>query len=79
MQSALHITTTVLPGSRIEISTPELPEGSPVDVFLVLPEAAAPSRRTAIEIIEGLAGNRVFQTPEEVDRHLQQERNAWDR
>jgi len=37
MQSALHITTKVLPGNRIEIQLPSLAEGDEVDVFVVLP------------------------------------------
>jgi len=79
MQSALHITTRVLPGSRIEIADPELREGEAVDVFLVLPDTPSRPRRTAVEIIEALNGRRVFQTPQEVNRYLQQERDSWDR
>ncbi|WP_416670676.1 hypothetical protein [Egbenema bharatensis] len=37
MQSALHITTKVLPGNRIEIQLPALTEGEEVEVFVVLP------------------------------------------
>jgi hypothetical protein len=79
MQSALHIKTTVLPGHRIEVAAPQLKEGAPVDVFLVLPEAEGASRKSALEIIRQLKGHRLFQTPEEVDRHLKEERDAWDR
>lgn len=79
MRSALHITTRVLPGSRIEVSDPDLREGEPVDVFLVLPEPRARPRRSALEIIEALQGRRVFQTPQEVNRYLQEERDSWDR
>jgi hypothetical protein len=79
MQGALHIKTTVLPGRRIEIAAPQLIEGEAVDVFLVLPETAGAPRRTALEIIRGLKGHRLFQSPDEADQHLQQERNAWDR
>ena len=79
VQGALHIKTTVLPGKRIEITADELREGDAVDVFLVLPQPPAPAQRSALAIIESLKGHRLFQTPEEVDRHLQQERDAWDR
>jgi hypothetical protein len=79
MQSALHITTKVLPGGKIEITDPELRVGEPVDVFLVLPEASSRPRRSALEIIEALNGRRVFQTPQEVNRYLQEERDSWDR
>lgn len=37
MQSALHITTKVLPGNRIEVQLPPGSEGQEVDIFIVLP------------------------------------------
>lgn len=37
MQSALHITTKVLPGNKIEVELPSGSEGQEVDVFVVLP------------------------------------------
>jgi hypothetical protein len=37
MQTALRIETTVLPGHRLEISSPELPEGARVEVIVVSP------------------------------------------
>jgi len=79
MQPALHVTTKVLPGNKIEITSPELKEGEPVEVFLVLPAAAAGPQRSVLEIVESLKGHRLFQTPGEVDKYLQQERDSWDR
>jgi mannitol/fructose-specific phosphotransferase system IIA component (Ntr-type) len=40
MQSALHITTKVLRGNRVEVQLPLGSEGQEVDVFIVLPIAA---------------------------------------
>jgi hypothetical protein len=37
MQTALRLTTTVLSGHRIEITAPELPEGSRVDLIVTDP------------------------------------------
>jgi hypothetical protein len=37
MQSALHITTTVLPGNRVEVQLPSGSEDQEVNVFIVLP------------------------------------------
>jgi mannitol/fructose-specific phosphotransferase system IIA component (Ntr-type) len=37
MQSALHITTKVLPGNRVEFQLPSGSEGQEVNVFIVLP------------------------------------------
>ena len=36
MQPALHLTTKVLPGNKIEISAPELLVGNTVEVFVIL-------------------------------------------
>ena len=77
MQSALHIKTKVLAGNKIEIATPDLKEGDPVEVFLVLPETPAAPPRPALEIIEALNGHRLFETPQDVDRDLQGERDSW--
>jgi hypothetical protein len=79
MRSALHVTAKVLPGHKIEISTPELSEGDTVEVFLVLPEPSSPARRSALDLLESLPGQRLFQTAEEADRYLQEERDSWKR
>ena len=77
MPVPLRTETTVLPGHRIEISAPDLPEGARVEVIVV--PAPAPGQRSALEIIEALHGHRLFQTPEQVRRYLQEERESWDR
>lgn len=79
MRPALHIKTTILPGHKIEISTPELSVGETVEVFLVLPEPPAPTRRFALDLLESLPGQRLFKTSEEADRYLQEERDSWER
>lgn len=35
-------------------------------------------RQSAIDIIMSAPGQQIFQTPEEVDRYLQEERDSWD-
>ena len=47
MQSALRMETTVLPGHRLEISAPELPEGTKVEVIVILPEKPKPQAHAA--------------------------------
>lgn len=44
MHTALRLNATVQPGHRIEITAPELPEGSHVDV-IITQESAEPYRR----------------------------------
>jgi hypothetical protein len=47
MQSALHITTKVLPGDRVEIQLPSGSEGQQVNVFIVLSSQSLPSNNAA--------------------------------
>jgi hypothetical protein len=80
MQSALRTETTVLPGHRVEISTPEFPEGARVEVIVILPSAPAPDRTSMLELLQSLPpGPRAFSTWEEYARFLQEEKNAWER
>lgn len=52
MQSALHISTQVLPGKKIEISSPELPVGDEVDVFIIAPKTSIRSCLSVINCLE---------------------------
>ncbi len=80
MQTALRMETTVLPGHRLEISAPELPEGTKVEVIVVLPEKPRPQFASALEFLESLPpGPRAFPTWEEYERHLREEKDAWER
>jgi hypothetical protein len=80
MESALRVQATVLPGHRIEINAPELPEGSKVDVIVLLPDQSAPPRRTILDFLNSLpAGPRSYPSWEEFERRFQEEREAWDR
>ena len=80
MQPALRLETTVLPGHRLEVSAPELPEGVKVEVIVVLPEQPEPRRVSMLEFLESLPpGPRAFPTWEEYEKHLREEKNAWER
>jgi hypothetical protein len=80
MQAALRVQTTILPGHRIEISAPELPEGDTVEVIVLLPARTLPPRRSLLEWLDSLPpGPRSYSTWEEVEQHLQEERDAWER
>ena len=78
MQPALHLTTKVLPGNKIEISAPELLVGNTVEVFVILKDTSSSSRCSAIDLLDKLPGQRLFKTPEEADQYLQEERSAWE-
>lgn len=74
----IHVQTTVLPGHRIEIAAPELTDGSRVDVIVLPWNPASSAHQSALEVIRSLAGHRLFQSPDQVRQHLEQERDAWD-
>ena len=82
MQAALRLETTVLPGHRLEITAPELPEGARVEVIVLLPAKPEPRRISVLEFLESLPPGpspRAFPTWEEYERHLQEEKDSWDR
>lgn len=79
MQSALRIETTILPGHRLEISDPGLPEGATVQVIVLLPEAPVPRRPSVLEILKALPpGPLMFPTPADADRYMREERDSWE-
>ena len=85
MQTALKVTTHVLPGRRVEIASPELIEGEAVEVTVIRPEAmplsTPPQERVSLlEFIDSLPpGPRSAPTWEEIERNLQEDRDSWDR
>jgi hypothetical protein len=86
MQAALHITTRVLSGGRVEFNAPELEEGVPVEVFVLpvrpaqMTEISTSKRLSMREIAEAIPpGPRPFATWEEYERYLQEEKDSWER
>ena len=77
MQKALHVRTTVLPGGKVEIASPELEPGQTVDV-VVLHESSV-GGRSIMEILNSGPERRLFQTAEEVREYLAEEKASWDR
>ena len=77
MQKALLVRTTVLPGGKVEIVSPELEAGQTVDV-VVLHESNAKGR-SIMEILNSGPDRRLFQTAEEVNAYLAEEKASWNR
>jgi hypothetical protein len=53
MHSALHISTKVLPGNKIEISALGLPVGEAIEVFLIPSDTSSRSRGSTIDSRNG--------------------------
>ena len=77
MQKALHIRTTVQPGGRVEVASPELEAGQSVDV--VVTRSSSIERRSVVDILAEAPGHRLFKTGKEVDDYIREERASWDR
>ena len=81
MKTLLRLETTVLPGNRLEVTAPELPEGAKVEVIVVLAEQQPP-RMSMLQFLETLPPGpspRCYLSWEEYEHHLQEEKNAWER
>lgn len=77
MPETVEVRTTVLPGHRIEIQRPELPEGREATVIITLDEE--PPKRRFWENARRYPRGRLFHCAEEVDDYLRQERESWDK
>lgn len=78
MQSALRITTTVLSGGKVELQLPLESVGDEVEVFVVLPEKSRSQQQPILEFFADIHRQGPFRTPEEIDRDIQMEKDAWD-
>ena len=82
MSATVRMTTTVLPGHKIEITAPELPVGRTVEVTVTVPAPTPPAAegKGILDFINSIKLKP--KTPEEweqFERDFQEERNSWDR
>ena len=78
MTSVLHKDAVVQPDGTISLSIPELVPGQHVRVTIE-PEQAPAQPLRAIDVINSMPGHLEFQTAEEVDAYINEERDSWDR
>ncbi|MFN0021906.1 MAG: hypothetical protein ACKVP0_26970 [Pirellulaceae bacterium] len=81
MSLAESITTTVLPGQRIEVAVPAFDVGQTVAVTVVpSPEPQKNGKFDLVGFFDALPpGPRTFPTWEDYEQHFQSERDSWDR
>lgn len=78
-QSALRITTKVLPGNKLEIQLPpDAIVGGEVDVFVVLPEPVEDEESDILTFIEAARERHAKRTAEDIDQQIRVERDSWD-
>jgi hypothetical protein len=77
MHSIIQIQTRMLPGNRVEITSPELAEGEIVDVTVSKSQPSRPER-SVLEMIESFPVGRIFKSANEIDTFLAEERRSWE-
>ena len=78
MATEVRVKTVVLPGGKIEISTPELIPGQRATVVVVVEDNEPTEQLHVIDILTALPGHRIFHNAEEVDAymHYDEQRNG---
>jgi hypothetical protein len=79
MAIEVRVKTTVLPGGRIEISTPELIPGQQATVVVTIEDNKPAEQRHVIDILTALPGHQLFHSAEEVDAYIREEHDSWER
>lgn len=79
MQAALHLRATVRPGGRVEVIDPQLPQGESVDVIVLLPERRTMGRHSLVDVLATAPGHLAFQSADDVDAHIREAREEWER
>ena len=82
MQSALKLTTKVLPGKRLEVYVPELTEGEDVELVVspaAKPAAKSPQFASAWDFLQSFPPvHHTLEQWEIIEREMQEEKDAWD-
>ena len=79
MLRELHLRAEVLPGGRIEVADADLPVGQTVEIVVRYESETKPQGRSIMDILNSGPERRLFQTAEEVDAYLAEEKASWDR
>ena len=79
MGTVIHTRAVVGPDGTIEIRAPELTPGQEVEITVEVQAPPEEGKRRAIEYLAEMPGHLAFQTAEEVDAYIREERDSWDR
>jgi hypothetical protein len=78
MATEVCVKTIVLPGGKIEISTPELIPGKHATVVVTIEDNEPAQQPHVIDILTALPGHQLFHSAEEVDAYMHEERDSWE-
>lgn len=77
MQSALHITTTIQAGNRIELQIPDGGIGDTVEVFVILADKSLLTKQQSIlSMIDTIHSQQPSHTSEEIEQQIQADRDG---
>jgi hypothetical protein len=79
MAIEVRVKTKVLPGGKIEISAPELIAGKEATIIVTVEDDKPNGQHHVIDVLKNLPGHQLFHTAEEIDTHIREERESWDR
>ena len=79
MGTVIHTRAVVGPDGTIEIRAPELAPGQEVEITVEVQAMPEETKRRAREYLAEMPGHLEFQTAEEVDAYIREERDSWDR
>ena len=82
MQSALHITTTIQLGNKIELQIPDGGIGDTVEVFVILADKATTppqiDRQSILATIDTIHSQQPSRTAAEIEQQIQEARDGWE-
>jgi hypothetical protein len=82
MQSALHITTTIQPGNKIELQIPDGGIGDTVEVFVILADKVTTppprDRQSILATIDTIHSQQPSRTSAEIEQQIQEARDGWE-
>jgi hypothetical protein len=83
MQSAIHITTTIKPGNKIELQIPESGIGETVEVFVILADKATnrslpAGQQSILTMLDTIHSQQQTRTAAEIEQQIQEARDGWD-
>lgn len=81
MHAALKMKTRVLPGKRIEVTSPELTDNEEVELIVLRSDNGTPKSQfgSAWDYIQSLKPvERTLEEWDEIERQIQEEKNSWE-
>ncbi len=78
VETIVRAKTIVQPGGRVVVTDPALHTGKPVEVIILLSDEVHEPQLSMIDVLNSAPGHQLFQTAEEVNQYLREERDSWE-